>query len=46
MFIYKGEKCWEGNHHEILKTDNKYVCDFVYATEFMKNLKSKFNDTH
>lgn len=42
MFIYKGENCWEGNNTEILKTDNKIVCDFVYATEFMKNLKSKF----
>jgi phospholipid/cholesterol/gamma-HCH transport system ATP-binding protein len=42
MFIYKGDKWWEGNKHEILKTDNKEVCDFVYATKFMKDLKSKF----
>lgn len=42
MFIYKGEKWWEGNKHEILRTDNKEVCDFVYATEFMKDLKEKF----
>jgi phospholipid/cholesterol/gamma-HCH transport system ATP-binding protein len=42
MFIYKGEKWWEGSKEEILKTENKEVCDFVYATKFMKDLKSKF----
>jgi phospholipid/cholesterol/gamma-HCH transport system ATP-binding protein len=42
MFIYKGEKWWEGTKHEILKTTNKEICDFVYATEFMKDLKEKF----
>ncbi len=42
MFIYKGEKWWEGSKSEILKTDNKEVCDFVYATKFMRDLKTKF----
>ncbi len=42
MFIYKGEKWWEGSKEEILQTENKEVCDFVYATKFMKTLKSKF----
>jgi phospholipid/cholesterol/gamma-HCH transport system ATP-binding protein len=42
MFIYKGDKWWEGSKEEILKTDNKEVCDFVYATKFMKDLKTKF----
>ena len=42
MFIYKGDKWWEGNKDEILKTDNKEVCDFVYATKVMKDVKSKF----
>ena len=41
MFIYKGEKWWEGNKNEILKSDNKEVQDFVYATKFMKDLKKK-----
>lgn len=41
MFIYKGDKWWEGSKEEILKTDNPEVCDFVYATKFMKDLKSK-----
>ncbi len=42
MFIYKGDKGWEGSKLEILKTDNKELCDFVYATKFMKELKTKF----
>lgn len=42
MFIYKGNKHWEGTKSEILKTNNKEMCDFMYATKFMKELKSKF----
>jgi phospholipid/cholesterol/gamma-HCH transport system ATP-binding protein len=42
MFIYKGNKHWEGTKDEILKTNNKEMCDFMYATKFMKELKSKF----
>jgi phospholipid/cholesterol/gamma-HCH transport system ATP-binding protein len=41
LFIYKGEKWWEGNRQEILKTTNQEVEDFVYATQFMKTLKQK-----
>jgi phospholipid/cholesterol/gamma-HCH transport system ATP-binding protein len=40
-FLYKGEKCWEGNKQEILHTDNKELNDFVYATKFLKNFKDK-----
>jgi phospholipid/cholesterol/gamma-HCH transport system ATP-binding protein len=39
-FIYKGEKWWEGNKTEILKTDNKELNDFVYASKFMKKIKA------
>ncbi len=42
MFIYKGNKHWEGSKQEILKTQDPEVCDFVYATKFMRDLKSKF----
>ncbi len=40
-FLYRGEKCWEGNKQEILHTDNKQLNDFVYATKFLKNFKDK-----
>ena len=42
MFIHNGHNWWQGSKEEILKTDNQEVCDFVYATKFMKDLKSKF----
>lgn len=41
MFIYNGDMWWEGTKEEIIRTDNKEVCDFVYATKFMKELKGK-----
>lgn len=39
-FIFKGEKWWEGNKIEILKSDNKELNDFVYASKFMKRIKA------
>ena len=41
MFIYKGHKHWEGDNDAIIKTDNKEINDFVYASSFMKTLKEK-----
>jgi phospholipid/cholesterol/gamma-HCH transport system ATP-binding protein len=39
-FIHDGIVWWEGTKEDILKTDNKEVVAFVYASEFMKNLRS------
>lgn len=39
-FIYKGQKWWEGTKEEILKTDNQEINDFVYASKFMKKVKT------
>jgi phospholipid/cholesterol/gamma-HCH transport system ATP-binding protein len=41
MFIYEGQNWWNGNNHEIIKTNNKEVSDFVYASKFMQELRSK-----
>ena len=41
MFIHNNNNWWEGSKEEILKTDNPEVCNFVYATKFMKDLKTK-----
>jgi phospholipid/cholesterol/gamma-HCH transport system ATP-binding protein len=41
-FIYKGEKWWQGNKQEILKSNNKELDDFVYASSFMKEIKHSF----
>jgi phospholipid/cholesterol/gamma-HCH transport system ATP-binding protein len=39
-FIHDGIVWWKGTKEDMLKTDNKEVVDFVYASEFMKNLRS------
>jgi len=39
MFIYNGEKAWEGTKEEILKADNAYLNDFVFATNLAKRIK-------
>ena len=41
MFIYEGHNWWQGSKNEIIKTDNKEINDFVYASKFMKTLKEK-----
>ena len=39
LFIYKGQNWWQGNSSQVLKTENKELLDFVYASEFLKKLK-------
>lgn len=39
-FLYKGEKWWEGNRQEILKSTNKELNDFVYASDLMKRIRN------
>lgn len=39
MFLYGGKKWWEGTNKQVLTTDNKELLDFVYASEFLKQLK-------
>ena len=36
IFLVQGEKVWEGNNKEILKTNNKLVNDFVYSSELLR----------
>lgn len=38
MFVHKGENWWTGDKSQILKTDNKELFDFVFASEFMKQV--------
>jgi len=41
MFLHSGKKWWSGTHNEVLSTTNKELLDFVYASEFLKQLKPK-----
>jgi phospholipid/cholesterol/gamma-HCH transport system ATP-binding protein len=38
-FIHKGKINWSGNRHEILKTGNEVLNDFIFATELTRRLK-------
>ncbi len=39
IFISEGEKCWEGNKHEILNSDCEKLNDFVFANSLAKKLR-------
>ena len=39
IYIYKGEKWWEGSKDEILHTDNKELNDFIFASDLMRKFK-------
>lgn len=39
LFLYEGQKWWEGTKDEIRHTDNKELNDFVFATKFLQNLR-------
>jgi phospholipid/cholesterol/gamma-HCH transport system ATP-binding protein len=41
IFINKGQNWWQGDNNQIMRTDNKEVVDFVYASGFMRNLREK-----
>lgn len=40
IFIYKGEKWWEGNKHDILNSDNRELNEFVFASTMTKRAKA------
>lgn len=38
-FIYKGQLWWQGDSKQILKTENKEINEFVFASELTRKLK-------
>ncbi len=41
LYIYKGEKWWEGTKDEILHADNKELDDFIFASDLMRKFKNQ-----
>jgi len=39
VFIYQGEKCWEGTKDDIFYSDNEYLNDFIFASKMAKKVK-------
>ncbi len=42
VFLYKGQKWWEGSNKEIAHTDVEELNSFVFASPFMKAAKERF----
>ncbi len=36
LFLFKGQKYWEGSNQDMLKSDNQELNDFVFASPLMK----------
>lgn len=43
IFLHNGLKYWEGTNKEILKTTEGELFDFIFASEFLKELRSRAN---
>jgi phospholipid/cholesterol/gamma-HCH transport system ATP-binding protein len=43
VFIYKGEKAWEGNKTQIFNVDNQALNDFVFASPLFQQVKDAQN---
>ena len=40
IFLYEKKKWWQGNNKSIITTDNPEIINFVYASEFMKEIRA------
>ena len=39
LYMYQGEKEWEGSNKEIIFSKNKLLNDFIFASEFLRDAK-------
>jgi phospholipid/cholesterol/gamma-HCH transport system ATP-binding protein len=44
LFLYKGKKYWEGSNQDMLKSDNKELNDFVFASPLMKAARESLKE--
>ena len=44
LFIHNTKNWWQGNRDNIITTKNKEVLDFVYASDFMKEIRSSIQE--
>jgi phospholipid/cholesterol/gamma-HCH transport system ATP-binding protein len=40
MFIHQGKNWWQGDRQSIITTENPEILGFVYASEFMKEIRA------
>ena len=41
IFLYKGNKEWEGSKRDIIFSKNKNLNDFIFASDFLRDAKNK-----
>jgi len=46
VFLRNGLKAWEGSKHNIFKTDNEIVTDFVYSSNLFKKVREAYLREH
>lgn len=44
LYIHNGKNWWEGDRKEIITTNNQEVLDFVYASNFMKEIRTSIQE--
>ncbi|NDB35780.1 MAG: ATP-binding cassette domain-containing protein [Flavobacteriia bacterium] len=44
IFIHQGKKWWEGDRHSIITANNPEVEGFVFASEFMKEIRTTLKE--
>lgn len=40
LFIYKGEKEWQGVSSQVMHSDNRRLTDFIFASDLLKNMRN------
>jgi phospholipid/cholesterol/gamma-HCH transport system ATP-binding protein len=46
MFIHEGKNWWHGDRKSIITTENQEILDFVYASDFMKEIRVTLQEKH
>ncbi|MDG2505918.1 MAG: ATP-binding cassette domain-containing protein [Crocinitomicaceae bacterium] len=45
LFIYQGKRWWQGDKKSIITADNPEITNFVYASEFMKEIRANIQNS-
>ena len=40
LFIYKGEKEWQGVSSQVMRSSNQRLTDFIFASDLLKNMRN------
>ncbi|MBQ5982309.1 MAG: ATP-binding cassette domain-containing protein [Prevotella sp.] len=40
LFIHKGEKEWQGESSQVMRSTNKRLTDFIFASDLLKNMRN------